>query len=117
MKPYSKRKRRYSNYYDPTLIGAEIGAGVAASQANGSIVGNNTSGSGAFNWQIFSSMFNNLVNGTSSVLQSIYGTNNVQQAQYTQEMLKQERRTTTILWVIIGLVLALGVFLLIRKTK
>ena len=32
-------------------------------------------------------------------------------------MYRQEQRTNTILWVVIGLVLALIVFLVIRKTK
>lgn len=52
-----------------------------------------------------------------SVLTAIFGRNNVQQAQYTNELYKQEQRTNTILWVVLGLVLALGVFLVIRKTK
>ena len=33
------------------------------------------------------------------------------------QMLKKEERTNTILWVVIGLVLALLVFLVVRKTK
>ena len=52
-----------------------------------------------------------------TVLTSIFGRNNIQQAQYTSELYKQEQRTNTILWVVLGLVLALGVVLVIRKTK
>lgn len=52
-----------------------------------------------------------------TVLTSIFGRNNVQQAQYTNQLYQNERRTNTILWVIIGLVVALGVVLIIRKTK
>lgn len=52
-----------------------------------------------------------------TILTSIFGRNNIQQASYTNELYKQEQRTNTILWVIIGLVLALVVVLVIRKTK
>lgn len=59
--------------------------------------------------------FNNLINGTSSVLTSIYGHNNQWQANAYNTMYQQEKRTNTILWVIIGLVVALGIVLIIRK--
>ena len=52
-----------------------------------------------------------------TILTSIFGRNNIQQAGYATEMYRQEQRTNTILWVVIGLVLALIVFLVIRKTK
>lgn len=52
-----------------------------------------------------------------NVLTSIWGHNNQWQTQAYNTMYQQERRTNTILWVVIGLVVALGLFLVIRKTK
>lgn len=105
-------KRRYSNYYDPTLVGAQIGANVAAQQASQSL-GQDTSGSGSFNYGLIGGWLNSLGN----IVTGIWGSTGNVQADMLNEQLRQERRTTTILWVIIGLVLALGVVLVIRKTK
>lgn len=55
-----------------------------------------------------------------SLLQSIVGLFSPS-SKYTSQMYKQQyeqqKQTTTILWVVIGLVIALGVVLVIRKTK
>lgn len=52
-----------------------------------------------------------------NVLTSIFGRNHQYQASAVNTMYEQEKRTNTILWVAIGLILALGVFLVVRKTK
>ena len=77
-------------------------------------LGQNTSGSGAFDWGGLASSF---INAASSVATSIWGNNNAWQANAYNTMYQQEKRTNTVLWVIIGLIVALGVFLVIRKTK
>ena len=105
-------KRRYSNYYDPTLVGAQIGANVAAQQASQGL-GQDTSGSGSFNF----GLIKDWINGLGNIAVGIWGSSGNVEADMLNEQLRQERRTTTILWVIIGLVLALGVVLVIRKTK
>ena len=73
-----------------------------------------TTSSGSWNWDSFVSGVFNLA-GT--VLPSIFGKSDKYQAQAYQQMYNQQKQTTTVLWVVIGLVLALGVVLLIRKTK
>lgn len=60
---------------------------------------------------------NTSANFLQNVLTAIFGRNNIQQSQYATELYRQEQRTNTILWVVLGLVLALGVVLVIRKTK
>lgn len=60
---------------------------------------------------------NNGINATASVLNSIFGHNYQWQSEAVSTMYQQEKRTNTILWIVIGLILALGVVLVIRKTK
>lgn len=52
-----------------------------------------------------------------STFGSIFGTGDKYTAQAYKTMYDQQQRTNTILWVVIGLVLALGVVLVIRRTK
>lgn len=107
-------KRKYSNYYL-----WEGGDGPSSSEADapynqtGSSLGQDTSGSGSFDYGLIGGWLNSLGN----IVTSIWGSSGNVQADMLNEQLRQERRTTTILWVIIGLVLALGVVLVIRKTK
>lgn len=111
------KSKRYSNY-DPTLeiTGAQIGAGIAADQYNSGLLPNSGTGSG---WTAQNTVdtINTGASALTTILTSIFGRNNIQQASYATEMYRQEQRTNTILWVVIGLVLALIVFLVIRKTK
>lgn len=60
-----------------------------------------------------SGMFNSLTNMASS----IWGKGDKYMAQAYAKMFEQQQKTNTVLWVVIGLVVALGVFLVIRKTK
>lgn len=62
-------------------------------------------------------LINNGLNTTASVLNSIFGHNYQWQSEAVSTMYQQEKRTNTILWIVIGLILALGVVLVIRKTK
>ena len=120
MKPKTTKsgnfRPRYSNYLDSGLfvdlgIGGDYGD-VETHQTYSSDGTPLTGGSS--NW---SSFWNNLVSSVSSVATSIWGNNNQWQTQAYSTMYEQEKRTNTILWVVIGLVVALGVFLVIRKTK
>lgn len=108
-------KSRYNNYYLwPGADGPSSSESDAPYNQGTSGLGQNSSGSGLFDWGKF---LESLLNAGSTVATSIWGTNNTQQAQYVNELYKQEQRTNTILWVVLGLVLALGVVLVIRKTK
>lgn len=51
------------------------------------------------------------------MVSSIFSPSSKWQAQSNYQMYQQEKQTNTILWVVIGLILALGVVLLLRKTK
>ena len=74
-----------------------------------------TSGtSSSVNW---GGLLGQLINGTTSVLTSMFGRTEAAQLNAYQTMYKQEQRTNTILWVVIGLVVAMGVVLVLRKTK
>ena len=74
-----------------------------------------TSGtSSSVNW---GGLLGQLINGTTSVLSSMFGRTEAAQLNAYQTMYKQEQRTNTILWVVIGLVVAMGVVLVLRKTK
>ena len=75
--------------------------------------GTSTSG-GSFDWGSFST---NLLNSATTLLGSIFGKSDKYKADAYETLYQQEQRTNTILWVVIGLVVALGVVLVIRKTK
>lgn len=117
MKPRFKSgafRPRYSKYLDSGLF-VDLGVGgdysdVATHQTYNSD-GTPSSGS-SFSWGNF---WNNLVTSASSVATSIWGNNSQWQANAYNTMYEQEKRTNTILWVVIGLVVALGVVLIIRK--
>lgn len=59
--------------------------------------------------------WNAAVSDTTTMLGSIFGTSDKYTAKAYSTMYKQEQRTNTILWVVIGLMVALGVVLLVRK--
>ena len=100
MKPYSQRKR-FSN--DSLTKDPDTPA-----------VSTSSSGSGSqFPWTT-------LINGIRDLGVSIANiwspAGNYTSASYAAQ-LRQEKQTNTILWVVIGLVLALGVVLVLRKNK
>lgn len=110
------KSKRYSNL-DPgnyTLGGSWDSYGGNSGLLSGT--GSGTTGSG---WTAQNTVdtINTGARALTTILTSIFGRNNIQQASYATEMYRQEQRTNTILWVVIGLVLALIVFLVIRKTK
>lgn len=70
--------------------------------------------SSSFNWNNF---LNSLVGLGDTFVSSYWNNGAQQQANYTNELYKQEQRTNTILWVVLGIILALGVYLVVRKTK
>lgn len=105
-------KRRYSNY--PGDVFQELTGSDDYTQ-----LPENYYNSGGSGWTSQNTVdtINTGANLLQTVLTSIFGHNNIQQAQYANELYRQEQRTNTILWVVLGLVLALGVVLVIRKTK
>lgn len=111
------RKKRYSNYggsYGPPTEEEWLNGNSGSGLLSG---GSTTTTTGSWTSQNTVDVINTGAGLVQTVLTSIFGRNNIQQAQYTNELYKQEQRTNTILWVVLGLVLALGVFLVIRKTK
>lgn len=76
--------------------------------------GTSSTGSGTFDWN---GLVQGVLNLGNTFVSSFWNNGAQTQANYTNELYKQEQRTNTILWVIIGLVLALGIFLIIRKAK
>ena len=57
------------------------------------------------------------INAARDVLVSIFGKGDKYQVQALQLLNEEQRKTTYILWAIIGLVAAVGTVLLIKKTK
>jgi len=116
MKPYSQQRRRYSHYTTDPVTGMPI---VIATNEDGSVYtgnGGSSAGSGSastWNWGYLTQIVNSLGN----VASNIWGNGSNYQASAYQNMYNQQKQTNTILWVVIGLVLALGVVLIVRKTK
>lgn len=102
-----RQYRRYSNY-DP----AE--APIGPTLPNGGFTYNSGTGSGTFNWTSF---VDSLLNSANTIIPSVWGNQNQWQVNALSNQVEAERKTNTILWVVIGLVLALLVFLVVRKTK
>jgi len=61
--------------------------------------------------------FNNTLGIIGSSLTSIFSPSSKWQNETNSQLYQQEKRTNTILWVVIGLMVALGVVLLIRKNN
>ena len=76
---------------------------------------NASSGSGIFDWNKID--WNKGLDSVTDLISNIWGNSDKYQAQALQQINKQQSTTMTILWVVIGLMVALGVVLLIRKTK
>lgn len=118
MKPKYKSgafRPRYSNYLDSGIF-QDLGTGGDYSDVTThqtyNADGTPVSGGSSSDW---SSFWSHLIDASSSVVTSIWGNNSQWQANAYNTMYEQEKRTNTILWVIIGLVVALGVVLIIRK--
>lgn len=94
MKPYNQRKNRYSNKTTTDKDGNKV----------------ETSWYEDVDWV-------GGLNSITSVFTSIWGKSDKYVSQMYQQMYKEQRRTTAILWCVIALVVALGVFLVVRKTK
>lgn len=112
MKPYSKQRRRYSNV---TPVSNDLFTELPGSDDYSKLsdAPSSSSSSNGWNWGILTS----LANTFGSVATSIWGKGGEWQASAYKSMYNQQKQTNTILWVVIGLVLALGVVLVIRKTK
>lgn len=119
MKPYNQRKRRYSNAgvtVDPSLFTDLGNTGDYTELPADYYSSGSSSGSGSgsqFPWETLINTLGSL--GTS--IANIWSPAGNYTSQAWQAQYNQEKRTNTILWVVIGLVLALGVVLVIRKTK
>ena len=111
--------RRYSNLQPGNYsIGGSFESYGGKAGLTGGLTGGNsssgTSGSGTFDFYGF---FNNLLDSGTTIVTSIWGKDNKWQVEGLNAQLEAERKTNTILWVVIGLVLALIIFLVVRKTK
>ena len=103
---------RYSNYASGVF--QELPATDDKTDLPADYYSSGSSSGSSFNWGDF---FKNLFSSATSITTGIWGnTANAQVAAYNT-MYEQEKRTNTILWVVIGLVVALGVLIVIRKTK
>ena len=60
---------------------------------------------------------NSILNSLGTTASNIWGTGDKYMVQAYQKMYDQQQKTNTVLWVVIGLVVALGVVLIIRKSK
>lgn len=107
--------RRYSNWFGGNSSGLLNDDEIGPRLEDGSFYSGGSSG--GWTSQNTVDVINTGASTLQTILTSIFGRNNIQQANYASELYKQEQRTNTILWVILGLVLALGVVLVIRKTK
>ena len=109
------RKPRYSNYtVDPSLF---VDLGSTGDQTNlpanyfQSQTGSN--GSGLFD---ASSLIGKGLDVIQNIAVSIWGKGDKYRAQALQYINDEQKKTSTILWVIIGLMAVLGAVLLIRKS-
>lgn len=99
---------RYSNYdYGPPTEQEWLNEHTGNSGSGGN-------GSSGFSWGNF---FSDLFGLGNTFVSSYWNNGDKVVAQYNAEMLRKQERINTILWVVIGLVVALGVVLVIRKTK
>lgn len=111
------KSKRYSNYLGegPNISG--MFQELPGSNDYTELPSNFYNDTGGWTPQMTVDTINTGASALTTILTAIFGRNNIQQAGYATEMYRQEQRTNTILWVVIGLVLALIVFLVIRKTK
>ena len=111
--PLNKDVRQYRRYSNGTVVDT----GSVFQQIPGSNDYENIPTSGTSSSVNWGGLLGQLINGTTSVLTSMFGRTEAAQLNAYQTMYKQEQRTNTILWVVIGLVVAMGVVLVLRTTK
>lgn len=117
-KPYAplrKEVRQYRRYSNATPF-VDLGVQGDYSDVNTheTFAYNKGGGSGMFDWGGF---LEKLLDSGTSIVGSIWGKSDKWRADALDAQLESEKKTNTILWVVIGLVLALLVFLVVRKTK
>lgn len=104
-------RRRYSNY-DDTFVGPPSIDDIDPTLPGGSSYNDPGGSSGSvFNW----GGLNQTLGIIGNAITSIFSPSSKWTSQMYSEQYKQEKRTNTILWVVIGLMAALGVVLLVRK--
>lgn len=111
------KNKRYSNYLGEGPNTSGMFQELPGSNDYTELPSNFYNDTGGWTPQNTVDIVNTGANTLNSILTAIFGRNNINQANYANELYRQEQRTNTILWVVIGLVLALIVFLVIRKTK
>ena len=110
------RKSRYSNY-TPGLNTSELFVNLPGSDDSEPLTNApNGSASGWTNQDTVNTI-NTGVGALERILTSIFSPSYKYTSVANQQMLEEERRTNTILWVVIAVVLVLLVFLVVRKTK
>lgn len=113
--PLRKDVRHYRRYSNATpFVDLGVGGDYSDVTTHETFTYNQGGGSGTFNWGGF---INNLLDSGTTIVTSIFGKDNKWQVEGLNAQLEAERKTNTILWVVIGLVLALIIFLVVRKTK
>lgn len=61
--------------------------------------------------------WNGIFSDLSGTISSIFGKSDKYTAAAQKELIKQQNKINTILWVVVGLMAAVGIVLLIRKTR
>ena len=110
--PLRKDIRRYRRYSNASTVDLDQFKRLEDSDDYSNL--SDAPSSSSFDWNNF---LNSLFGSASSVLTSIYGKGDTWRANAVEWQLNQEKRTNAILWVVIGLMVALGVYLVIRKNK
>lgn len=105
-------KHRYSNW-DSTTVGPPTVDDVDPTLPGGSSYNGGSSSGSSWDW----GQFNNTLGIIGNAITSIFSPSSKWQNQTNSQLYQQERRTNTILWVVIGLMVALGVVLLFRKNN
>lgn len=102
-------RKRYSNY-DPTEVGPPMANGEFYS--NSGTLGNNSSGSGTFNW----GFVGDWLNAATNAITGIWGTSDRYVANAYQQMYNQERKNTNLLiGIVVALLLLAFAFLILKK--
>ena len=69
----------------------------------------------SFDWSKLD--YSGMLNSITEMVSNVWGKGDKYMTQAYQKMLDQQQKTNTVLWVVIGLVVALGVYLVVRKTN
>lgn len=113
--PLNKDVKQYRRYSNVDIIDLGVGGDYSDVATHETYtLGQQSGGSGMFDWN---GLVQGVLNLGNTFVSSFWNNGAQAVANSNAEMLKKEERTNTILWVVIGLVLALLVFLVVRKTK